>query len=111
MTPNTRPMVKLPFKAFIGYLKTYLNAYDKEQIVQLTYNGEINKLSREEIDEIVCDFLDTVDEKFIWDYELFFVLFHTKPFYENGVFIGELSSSLSEEQIKEFLDYSTRSLN
>ena len=103
-------MIKMPYSQFMNYLKFYMNEYDKEQIVMQVYKGEINSLSSDDINEIVVEFLNTASYEFIMTNELYLIVFQSKPFIENNVFIGEINSALSEEKKQELLDYIKRSI-
>lgn len=60
---------------------------------------------------MVREYLDEVDWQFISDNELFFIIFQSKPFYENGFIIGELSSTLDFDKKTELLEYLNRPLH
>lgn len=101
-------MIKISFEEFKQFLKVHMNDYDKEYVLKYAYAGEINRLSQEQMNEIVIDFVNTIDAKFVLDHEIYVAVFKGRPFFENGIFFGEINPELSTERKQEIFDFINR---
>ena len=101
-------MIKISFENFKNYLKIHMSEYDKEYLLRYAYAGEINRLSEEQTNEIVQNFVDQLNSTFILEHEIYVAVFKGRPFFEDGHFFGEINPNLSLEKKQEIIDFFNR---